>query len=147
MQCLPKFFHPVGQFQRKKVHLKLPFHSHSHLECKGCGDVWSLFFLVIIAVLNTLTCMQFPFASLNACRIRLCLYVHSGDNVIPVAFLKNLLKGRDDLRQDAVMQQVFQMCNTLLQQDADTRKRKLTIRRYKASFAWKFSAVDIMLMP
>ncbi|XP_026541131.1 serine-protein kinase ATM isoform X1 [Notechis scutatus] len=44
---------------------------------------------------------------------------------------RQLVKGRDDLRQDAVMQQVFQMCNTLLQQDADTRKRKLTIRRYK----------------
>ncbi|KAM6448107.1 serine-protein kinase ATM isoform 1-T2 [Liasis olivaceus] len=44
---------------------------------------------------------------------------------------RQLVKGRDDLRQDAVMQQVFQMCNTLLQQDAETRKRKLTIRRYK----------------
>uniref|UniRef100_A0A670HWK5 non-specific serine/threonine protein kinase n=1 Tax=Podarcis muralis TaxID=64176 RepID=A0A670HWK5_PODMU len=44
---------------------------------------------------------------------------------------RQLVKGRDDLRQDAVMQQVFQMCNALLQQNTDTRKRKLTIRRYK----------------
>ncbi|NWW78521.1 ATM kinase, partial [Climacteris rufus] len=44
---------------------------------------------------------------------------------------RQLVKGRDDLRQDAVMQQVFQMCNTLLQQNTDTRKRKLNIRRYK----------------
>nr|XP_014351298.1 PREDICTED: serine-protein kinase ATM [Latimeria chalumnae] len=44
---------------------------------------------------------------------------------------RQLVKGRDDLRQDAVMQQVFQMCNTLLQRNAETRKRKLTIRRYK----------------
>ncbi|XP_061847968.1 serine-protein kinase ATM isoform X4 [Colius striatus] len=44
---------------------------------------------------------------------------------------RQLVKGRDDLRQDAVMQQVFQMCNTLLQQDTETRKRKLTIRTYK----------------
>ncbi|XP_049679639.1 serine-protein kinase ATM isoform X2 [Accipiter gentilis] len=44
---------------------------------------------------------------------------------------RQLVKGRDDLRQDAVMQQVFQMCNTLLQQNTETRKRKLTIRRYK----------------
>uniref|UniRef100_A0A8D0HE52 non-specific serine/threonine protein kinase n=1 Tax=Sphenodon punctatus TaxID=8508 RepID=A0A8D0HE52_SPHPU len=29
------------------------------------------------------------------------------------------------------MQQVFQMCNTLLQENTETRKRKLTIRRYK----------------
>ncbi|XP_048349844.1 serine-protein kinase ATM [Sphaerodactylus townsendi] len=44
---------------------------------------------------------------------------------------RQLVKGRDDLRQDAVMQQVFQMCNSLLQQNSETRKRKLTIRRYK----------------
>ncbi|XP_040439477.1 serine-protein kinase ATM isoform X2 [Falco naumanni] len=44
---------------------------------------------------------------------------------------RQLVKGRDDLRQDAVMQQVFQMCNSLLQQNTETRKRKLTIRRYK----------------
>ncbi|XP_066845922.1 serine-protein kinase ATM isoform X1 [Anser cygnoides] len=44
---------------------------------------------------------------------------------------RQLVKGRDDLRQDAVMQQVFQMCNTLLQQNTETRKRKLAIRRYK----------------
>uniref|UniRef100_A0A2K6FTV4 non-specific serine/threonine protein kinase n=1 Tax=Propithecus coquereli TaxID=379532 RepID=A0A2K6FTV4_PROCO len=39
--------------------------------------------------------------------------------------------GRDDLRQDAVMQQVFQMCNMLLQRNTETRKRKLTICTYK----------------
>ncbi|XP_076969163.1 serine-protein kinase ATM isoform X2 [Tamandua tetradactyla] len=44
---------------------------------------------------------------------------------------RQLVKGRDDLRQDAVMQQVFQMCNTLLQKNTETRKRKLTICTYK----------------
>ncbi|XP_011366455.1 serine-protein kinase ATM isoform X2 [Pteropus vampyrus] len=44
---------------------------------------------------------------------------------------RQLVKGRDDLRQDAVMQQVFQMCNTLLQRNTETRKRKLTISTYK----------------
>lgn len=44
---------------------------------------------------------------------------------------RQLVKGQDDLRQDAVMQQVFQMCNMLLQRNTETRKRKLTIRRYK----------------
>uniref|UniRef100_A0A8C5DF41 non-specific serine/threonine protein kinase n=1 Tax=Gouania willdenowi TaxID=441366 RepID=A0A8C5DF41_GOUWI len=44
---------------------------------------------------------------------------------------RQLVKGRDDLRQDAVMQQVFGMCSMLLQRNADTRKRKLNIRRYK----------------
>ncbi|KAB0391534.1 hypothetical protein E2I00_011059 [Balaenoptera physalus] len=46
---------------------------------------------------------------------------------------RQLVKGRDDLRQDAVMQQVFQMCNTLLQRNTETRKRKLTICTYKRS--------------
>ncbi|TKS81247.1 Serine-protein kinase ATM [Collichthys lucidus] len=40
-------------------------------------------------------------------------------------------QGQDDLRQDAVMQQVFSMCSMLLQRNTDTRKRKLNIRRYK----------------
>ncbi|XP_072119204.1 serine-protein kinase ATM isoform X1 [Mobula birostris] len=44
---------------------------------------------------------------------------------------RQLVKGRDDLRQDAVMQQVFQMCNKLLEKNSETRKRKLTIRTYK----------------
>ena len=42
-----------------------------------------------------------------------------------------LLQGRDDLRQDAVMQQVFEMVNNLLQKDSEARKRKLHIRKYK----------------
>ncbi|XP_030632937.1 serine-protein kinase ATM isoform X2 [Chanos chanos] len=44
---------------------------------------------------------------------------------------RQLVKGQDDLRQDAVMQQVFQMCSMLLQRNAETRRRKLNIRRYK----------------
>lgn len=44
---------------------------------------------------------------------------------------RQLVKGRDDLRQDAVMQQVFQLCNMLLQRNTETRKRKLTICTYK----------------
>uniref|UniRef100_A0A8C9RH35 non-specific serine/threonine protein kinase n=1 Tax=Scleropages formosus TaxID=113540 RepID=A0A8C9RH35_SCLFO len=44
---------------------------------------------------------------------------------------RQLVKGQDDLRQDAVMQQVFQMCSMLLQRNAETRKRKLNIRQYK----------------
>uniref|UniRef100_A0A8C5LAH7 Serine-protein kinase ATM n=1 Tax=Jaculus jaculus TaxID=51337 RepID=A0A8C5LAH7_JACJA len=44
---------------------------------------------------------------------------------------RQLVKGRDDLRQDAVMQQVFQMCNMLLHKNTETRKRKLIICTYK----------------
>ena len=39
--------------------------------------------------------------------------------------------GKDDLRQDAVMQQVFDLTNQLLDQDRDTRKHNLRIRTYK----------------
>ncbi|XP_060082468.1 serine-protein kinase ATM-like [Ylistrum balloti] len=42
-----------------------------------------------------------------------------------------LVKGRDDLRQDAVMQQVFNMVNNLLKKKSETRKRGLQIRQYK----------------
>lgn len=42
-----------------------------------------------------------------------------------------LVKGKDDLRQDAVMQQVFTIMNSLLSQNAEARKRKLVIRTYK----------------
>lgn len=44
---------------------------------------------------------------------------------------KQLVKGKDDLRQDAVMQQVFNSVNGFLKRDDETRKRNLRIRTYK----------------
>ncbi|XP_014671561.1 PREDICTED: serine-protein kinase ATM-like [Priapulus caudatus] len=44
---------------------------------------------------------------------------------------RQLVKARDDLRQDAVMQQVFAIVNRLLQGQQETRKRRLHIRQYK----------------
>ncbi|KAL5010879.1 hypothetical protein ScPMuIL_013184 [Solemya velum] len=44
---------------------------------------------------------------------------------------RQLVKGRDDLRQDAVMQQVFGMVNSLLRKNTETRKRKMHVRTYK----------------
>ncbi|TRM65491.1 hypothetical protein BD626DRAFT_567398 [Schizophyllum amplum] len=45
---------------------------------------------------------------------------------------KELFKGegRDDLRQDAVMEQVFELCNRILRRDRETRRRRLAIRGY-----------------
>ena len=45
----------------------------------------------------------------------------------------HFLQGKDDLRQDAVMQQVFILVNRLLVREPVTRKRKLSIRTYKVS--------------
>jgi ataxia telangiectasia mutated family protein len=42
-----------------------------------------------------------------------------------------LVKGGDDMRQDAVMQQVFAIVNFTLAQDEETQKRNLAIRTYK----------------
>ncbi|XP_023934790.2 serine-protein kinase ATM [Bicyclus anynana] len=42
-----------------------------------------------------------------------------------------LVKGEDDLRQDAVMQQVFNIVNSLLQNNPITYRNKLLIRTYK----------------
>nr|NP_001107666.1 ataxia telangiectasia mutated [Strongylocentrotus purpuratus]ABY60856.1 ataxia telangiectasia mutated [Strongylocentrotus purpuratus] len=44
---------------------------------------------------------------------------------------RQLVKGKDDLRQDAVMQQVFGLVNQLLSKSTETKRRKLQIRRYK----------------
>lgn len=44
---------------------------------------------------------------------------------------RQLVKGRDDLRQDAVMEQVFGMVNQLLIKNSETRKRKLKMKTYK----------------
>ena len=42
-----------------------------------------------------------------------------------------LVKGKDDLRQDAVMEQVFGLLNTLLKKDDVAQKKRLQIRTYK----------------
>lgn len=41
------------------------------------------------------------------------------------------MKGNDDIRQDAVMEQVFTLVNQLLARDERTRRRHLNIRTYK----------------
>ena len=40
--------------------------------------------------------------------------------------------GTDDLRQDSIMEQVFEKVNTILEKDSATRKRSLRVRTYKA---------------
>lgn len=42
-----------------------------------------------------------------------------------------LLKGKDDLRQDAVMQQVFAVVNQLLRDNKETKKRRASMRTYR----------------
>ncbi|KAF5350235.1 hypothetical protein D9758_007817 [Tetrapyrgos nigripes] len=46
---------------------------------------------------------------------------------------KQLFKGEesDDLRQDAVMEQVFELVNMVLRRDSETRRRNLSIRTYR----------------
>ncbi|GAA5876129.1 hypothetical protein JCM3774_003506 [Rhodotorula dairenensis] len=44
---------------------------------------------------------------------------------------KQLFKGDDDIRQDAVMEQAFDLVNSLLAKDEGGRRRKLRIRTYK----------------
>jgi len=44
---------------------------------------------------------------------------------------KELVKSNDDMRQDAVMEQVFENVNITLALDAETRKRRLSMRTYK----------------
>lgn len=44
---------------------------------------------------------------------------------------RQLVKGKDDLRQDAVMQQVFVLVNRLLAREPATTARRLSIRTYR----------------
>ncbi|XP_043070286.1 serine/threonine-protein kinase ATM [Drosophila grimshawi] len=44
-----------------------------------------------------------------------------------------LIKGKDDLRQDAVMQQVFGIVNELFNSDSEFAERKLQLRTYKVT--------------
>ena len=48
-----------------------------------------------------------------------------------VVFVLSFSQGQDDLRQDAVMQQVFAVMNTLLSTSKETQQRRLKIRTYK----------------
>ncbi|VVC40821.1 Hypothetical protein CINCED_3A017263 [Cinara cedri] len=54
------------------------------------------------------------------------------DCICSDGFIRSLLlKGNEDMRQDAVMQQVFGLMNRLLLSNKSTTKKKLTIRTYK----------------
>lgn len=44
---------------------------------------------------------------------------------------RQLFKGGDDIRQDAVMEQVFDLVNQVLTRDGECRKRRLNFRTYK----------------
>lgn len=44
---------------------------------------------------------------------------------------RQLVKSGDDMRQDAVMEQVFEFVNHILQREEETRKRRLMVRTYK----------------
>lgn len=52
---------------------------------------------------------------------------HSKNELVPFS------QGEDDIRQDAVMQQVFGIVNKLLANDNHTQKSRLKIRTYKVS--------------
>lgn len=52
-----------------------------------------------------------------------------------------MVKGRDDLRGDAVMEQLFSIVNTLLEKDGDAARRSLHIRTYRIIPLSPFSGI------
>lgn len=52
-----------------------------------------------------------------------------------------MVKGRDDLRGDAVMEQLFTILNSLLEKDADAAKRNLLVRTYRIIPLSPFSGI------
>ncbi|KAG1876416.1 hypothetical protein DFJ58DRAFT_754177 [Suillus subalutaceus] len=67
-----------------------------------------------------------PAGGINHPKISTC-YGSNGEQ------FKQLFKGEgnDDMRQDAVMEQVFHLCNMVLRYDKETRRRNLNVRDYK----------------
>ncbi|KAG2343944.1 hypothetical protein BDR05DRAFT_883039 [Suillus weaverae] len=67
-----------------------------------------------------------PAGGINCPKISIC-YGSNGEQ------FKQLFKGEgnDDMRQDAVMEQVFHLCNMVLRYDKETRRRNLNVRDYK----------------
>ena len=58
---------------------------------------------------------------------------------------RQLVKGKDDLRQDAVMQQVFVLVNRLLAREPATAARRLSIRTYRVSFCNVYCTVVLQI--
>lgn len=56
---------------------------------------------------------------------------HSILKVTVIEIIQFKGEGDDDLRQDAVMEQVFQLVNILLAQDRKSKQRNLSLRTYK----------------
>lgn len=52
-----------------------------------------------------------------------------------------MVKGRDDLRGDAVMEQMFTILNSLLEKDAEASKRNLLVRTYRIIPLSPFSGI------
>ena len=51
---------------------------------------------------------------------------------------RQLVKGNDDLRQDAVMQQIFSLVNLLLKENADLRRLRNGSRRLRSGYwGWR----------
>lgn len=57
---------------------------------------------------------------------------------------RQLVKGKDDLRQDAIMQQVFGLVNQLLAKEPATAKRKLSVRTYKVAMIGYHPFVELL---
>lgn len=51
--------------------------------------------------------------------------------ILLIWYLQFKGEGNDDLRQDAVMEQVFDLVNNVLRRDRETRRRNLSVRDYK----------------
>lgn len=66
-----------------------------------------------------ISCGSFPI--IVACHCELLYSEH----------LQLVKSGRDDLRQDAVMQQFFSLVNVLMGKDKQTAQRQLQMRTYK----------------
>lgn len=82
---------------------------------------------------SRVTCMQSIDSKLTIAMSGLSLPKIANINLSDGTVHKVLFKsGTDDLRQDSIMEQVFEKVNNIFSNDRDTRKRGLRVRTYKA---------------
>jgi len=111
----------IGDFWLNQLpHLKIPLPTINQLKISPDGN-----YSFVLRILSVDPVIQISASGISLPKI---LKINLTDG----SRHRMLLKGStDDLRQDAIMEQVFEKVNTILRHDKETRRRDLKMRTYK----------------
>ncbi|EGN96752.1 hypothetical protein SERLA73DRAFT_93326 [Serpula lacrymans var. lacrymans S7.3] len=127
--------HPVGSDIRAKK-VKPPHEVHKRLLIRGIRDIQVPVMTRAIPLDATLrydNCVWIShydttFTTAGGINMPKIIFCHGSDGEKYRQLFKG--EGEDDLRQDAVMEQVFSLVNVVLKFDRETRRRALSVRGY-----------------